>query len=307
MKRHLITALTGSLLFATAATAADKDFSRVIRDIEVMSEVLKGAFKAESDCDYCRVNIETRYLASQGAVFTITAPRGFAFRFNTSEFEVPSPEELHIVREFERVEELNEIPELVGDALRNINISVDGLEDMLVTVTSDAYSWTDDDHSDRDIRESLRDLRREQREVEREMREMELELIHVEDDAQRRDINNSIKDLQKKLTEREAKVAQLKAQIDEKREAREQQRQAAQAKLAEAEAERIKQMQAVAIRSFCDYGATLRNLPDDEYVSLVFDRAGKEQDARVYVMPRDAIADCRSPEDLLKKAITYPL
>ena len=62
--------ISSSIIAATAAPGPD--YSKIRKDLNVMSQVIKGAFNGNNSCKGCNVKVDTNYLAKQGAVFTIS-------------------------------------------------------------------------------------------------------------------------------------------------------------------------------------------------------------------------------------------
>ena len=64
------TIISSSIVAATAAPGPD--YSKIRKDLNVMSQVVKSAFNDNDECKGCSVKVATNYLADQGAVFTVS-------------------------------------------------------------------------------------------------------------------------------------------------------------------------------------------------------------------------------------------
>jgi hypothetical protein len=300
LKPRLRSLTLGTALLASHAVLAEQDFGRIHKDVTVMSNIIKGTFESSNACRGCRPRIESNYLADQGAVFTVSMNSWRSFEvsqeFNPSSsysFVIPSPNEVQQV----------EITEVVSEVLDNVGMVMDDLGERI------EFRLNDFEHDelvlrqDSETRRALRDLNRERRDLEFQRREYEIEMIHANEE-QRKKIEKQVLGLEGKVREVEEKQAKLSKAFESEREERERKRQAKlqQAK-AEAEAQQ-KAMEDVVLQSLCDYGATLKNIPSSEHVSLIFDR-GSKTPSNVLVMDMKDVQGCTRVDVLRNDATTY--
>jgi hypothetical protein len=287
------------LLAAASVAQAAPDIERIHKDVTVMSTIFDAAFEAEESCQKCAPKIESSYLAKQGAVFTIRANTWKSFSFSDASegfsFVIP-PDAPHGVR---RVE----ITEMVGDILSDVGIVMDEMGSHI------EHSLADLEHSDTvirvdsDTRRALRELNRERRELEYQRREYEIELIHADEEDRKR-INERIAEVEKQVSGMEGKQNELsKVFVEKKREV----------DLLRAERQEKAQLQAneqfalienIVLQSLCDYGTTLKNVPDNEHVSVVFERKNEDK-KEVVVMEMDDVTSCTDAKNLKSKATSY--
>ena len=286
------------ILAASFAYAAP-DVERIHKDVTVMSTIINGAFEADDTCKNCKPKIETSYLANQGAVFTIRANSWKSFQFGDDgegfSFVIP-PSEPNAVR---RVE----ITEMVGDILNDVGVAMDEVSSHIELSLEGLDEERPFIHLDSEARRDLRDLNRERREMEYQRREYEIELIHAEEDERKR-IEGKIAEIEKKTAQMEARQAELSKVYEEQKREREQAREERREKARAASEKQLAQIEDVVLRSLCDYGATLKNIPNDEHVSIIFERKNSEQQ-RVYVVEMDDITSCKDLGALRSKATSY--
>jgi len=295
MKNVILTLILTSASYAQAAP----DIDRIHKDVTVMSTIIDGAFKTDKSCDHCNPDIETTYLADQGAVFMIRANNwklfnpandgeGFSFFIPQSE-----PTEIRRIEIKEMVGDiLNDVGVVMGEVGSQIELSLANLEDEDLML-----------HVDSETRRSLRELNRERRELEYQRREYEIELIHADEDEQKR-IASSIQGLEQSIVELEARQTALSKTYEVEKREREVAREAKREKAKEKADARFALIEDIVLRSFCDYGGTLKNIPSDEYVSVIFERKNASEQ-QVVVMEIDDITGCKDPKTLKSDSTSY--
>ncbi len=289
--------LGGTLLLSAGSSLAAPDFDRINKDVTVMSNIIKGAFEADENCKGCTPKISASYLANQGAVFTfrVSSWRSFSMAGDDSSysFVIPAPEEVRHI----------EITEVVSDVLDNLGTVMDDVGNRIEYRIGDL----DDDKTilrlDSEARRAMRDLVRERRELEYERREYEIELIHADEQA-RRDLEKQIAAVEKQVSKVEQKQAELNKVYETERKERELVRQEKREKAKKQAEEKLATIENIVIKSLCDYGAALKNIPEGEHVSLLFERSGVE-DTKVFVMEMSDVESCRASDSLRKEALVY--
>lgn len=291
--------LISSALFCSAgAAAADPDFERIHKDVTVMSNIIKGAFEADDSCRGCQPRIDSSYLANQGAVFTIRLNSWRSFQTvsgNNSNFSfvVPAPDEVKHI----------EITEVVSDVLDNLGSVMDDVGSRIEFKMSDLENHETLLRIDSEARRALRELNRERRDLEYERREYEIELIHADEDT-RRDIERQISELEKGINTIEMKQSELNKAYEAERKERELARQAKREKAIQQAEAQLAAVEDVVIRSLCDYGATLKNIPEKEHVSLLFEQNNEDQ-TKVFVMDMNDVQGCQKADVLRSDATVY--
>ncbi len=293
---RVITLIT--LMIPGFSTFANDQFEGIDRDVTIMTQILEGVFEAEDQCRHCR--IETHYLAEQGIVFFISVPRllpdgEYGVEVDLSDLDVPD------------IAGLEQIPAMVDGVLADLEVELQGLEPWIYMGDEGRTRYlTIVRGVSREIREAMRDVRRERRDIQRQIRENEIKMIHEEGEASREEINDKVMALSEKLAELEKKEEKLNARLREAHEQARARREEAREKMRKARQERQRAAEDTVLRTLCDYGSTLKNLPDDEHVSIVFEEFPSADGDTVYVFKRRDVARCTGGADKLKEqAVSY--
>lgn len=287
------------LLLASATTAnAAPDIERIHKDVMVMSNTIELAFKQDESCNHCDPKIEASYLAKQGAVFTIRANSWRSFHIGQESddfsFVIPPIE----TTEVRRVE----IKQMVGDILDGVGIVMDEVGSQIEFI-ADMEDGDSIIRIDSETRRGLRELNRERREIEYRRREHEIELIHADED-ERKDLEKRIQVLEEEITALESRQVKLSKTYEAEKKVREAARQAKRQKAKNEADAQLALIEGIVLRSLCDYGATLKNIPDDEHVSVVFEQKNDARQ-RIVVMEIDDISSCKDAKDLKSDATSY--
>lgn len=283
------------LFLLSTGLGAEENFEGIDKDVTIMSQILTGAFKADDQCKRCR--IKAHYLAEQGVVFFISMPRvyGTGTRIGVgdlSDLDIPD------------VEGLEHIPAIVEEALASVQIELSGTDPYIYTGDNNQNRYITIRRVGRETLEAIREVRRERREIEREISEREIRLIHEDDDEVRREAQKEVAELEEKLAKVEAKEEKLETAVKKSRQEAQDKREKAMAEIRKAREAQQRSVETLVLQTFCDYGSTLRNLPIDEHVSLVFEDS-REGDT-VYVLKHDEIDQCSNGAEGLKaSAIAY--
>lgn len=295
MKNVILALVLASASYAQAAP----DIERIHKDVTVMSTIIDGAFKADESCDHCDPNIETSYLANQGAVFIIRPNSWKSFHLDTGEdsfsFDI-QPSEPNEIRRIE-------IKELVGDILDNVGVVMGEVGSQIEISLSNLEDEDSILHIDSETRRSLRELNRERRELEYQRREHQIELIHADEDEKKR-VEKSIQDLAQRIATLEMRQTTLSKTYETEKKERQVAREIKRNMAKERVDARLALIEDIVLRSFCDYGGTLKNIPTDEYVSVIFEQ-DKAEEQQIMVMEIDDITGCKNPETLKSDSTNY--
>ena len=155
------------------------------------------------------------------------------------------------------------------------------------------------------LHEKQRAIERELRETERKLRDLEfnksLDTLTKEQHQELQALQQIAKSLQQKRAEAEKDAQQSRKELEEKRAKQLAQQQQQTEAMLNVVGEKLSQV-------LCDYGASLRQLPDNEHVTLQLN--GRSNDGRYYwVIKKADIKQCMSgkisAKDLLAKASRY--
>lgn len=321
----LLSAAISSSIIAAAA-APGPDYSKIRKDLNVMSQVVKSAFNNNDSCKGCSVKVDTNYLAKQGAVFTINtylSQRSHSyssahsdggentFVIGDSTFDRLAPlTELEVLEELGDLENIMAIPEIqeIQDMVGNILVGVgESLEEAGTRIELFDREW--DQHTphiriDRSSRLASRELSREVRDIAYEIRDLEIELLHANDSDEQKNIEKRMNTLEDKLAKVEAKRDKFedkqrakKSEFDKRKELQRLKRKQENNKI-------LVDVQDIVLQSFCDYGSTLKHIPLDEKISVVFHYVRKHKDT-IFVLDKDDVSNCGDTKKLKATALTY--
>lgn len=301
-------AMLGLICVSVSAFAADIDYSRIKKDVNVMSQILRSAFD-QDDHRHPGLDVEGNYLAKQGAVFTIDAPRfmrGFSINIGDGDNDVL------VMRGSDRIVSIPEIDEALSDAMEDLEDELEDLDNFHFEWIGEPgmynyeYNIEDRIRLDRETRAAMREISREMRDIERQISENRLELIHEDDEGQRAELEREIDELTRELEATQEKREKLESRLEEERRKVEQKRAEVREKMRAAREEQMALVEKTVMQSLCDYGATLKNLPRDEHVSVIMETHAGDEDRRIYVFDQADVTDCRSgPSELVSKATQY--
>ena len=279
----LINVVTALLSTSIAAYSfAEEDYGRIKKDINVMIGIVKSSFADNSNCNNCRVRITGHYLADQGAVFNVNPTNRHQY-----------------VSSFETLDSIVMIPGMVQDILQDVQININE-EDMS---SWDWHSESDERSVSREGREEMRELRHELRELSREMREIEIEAIHTENDDLE-ELKDRESELEQEIATVEKKRDKVQESISSTTEQRNKEREAKQLEHREQRRKEFVKMESVLLNTFCDYSSTMRNLPDDEKVSIIVDKS--DDTSNIYMFKQSDLQDCDSEkENVRDHALSY--
>lgn len=296
-----LSAIALALATSTAAHADQQQRDELRKQLEIMNSIFTTALAQEGGADHRRHAFRERlqfdYLVGQGVVFR-TNLGGMSFRLTdvintitaeTVEFvstdgvdiDLEIDELDHIdIDDIESIEVLTE--DVKGDGKGNIRV--------IRTVTADVRENAGEM---RELRRRIRDLELAQRSAEGD----EAEVITKELQQAREELEKT----QNALAEARAEIATARREIEEKSEQRK-------AKRAEQLQQRLTNFEQTMAATLCDYGRTLRALPNDEHVSFVIEGVGDSTQGgndKIYVFTKQQLEKCSDASDLLSKATTY--
>jgi len=280
-------------LVATASFAFAVDYPSINKDMRIMKRIIETALN-ESQGRRLGSRIDATYLARQGMVFTINASNVIPMPSFDGDWEawgesvgesalsivqsvVPAIEPIAPEAAMELEAELAEgLADLSGEnieAREQLRAELELLREQL-----------------RDSKENLRDNLRELRDIERER--------YRSDAGERERLDKRRAEIEKRIEKNKQGMNAYKEKMDEYRKARDK-------KVRERKVNVINNT----IQTLCDYSASLKNLPRDEHVTLIFnnyaDEKGKSD--RIYVFKRGDVVDCDRDDvqKLIRKAYAY--
>jgi len=258
---------------------AQPEMNRVKRDIQVLEDALESAlsfeFKAQRDWDD-PADISGIYLADQGLVLLVRR-EGFAH---------------HLIPPFPHISS-----DMLIDVMSIADVHIDGehleiAEDALEQAQEayqqalEARAVLGEQGLDRD---ELSRIKRENRDKIRVVRKA-LEKVRAKM-ADHQDLSDAERE------ELEKQLAQEQAQLQQQAESIRTEMEDLRKKQMQAWKEQRAKMERTLIEALCDYGASMRSLPDDERISIIFSESGPFHDEgpvnQVYVFTKADLIACR--------------
>ncbi len=284
-------AVFGAALAVLPVTAAEVS-PALKQNADLLKTILHTAFKDDSASRLS--SLQYSYLTGQGLLFQANAAQGGQYGFyfrSTGAKGAPVPP-------------LPPQPPLPNGNFE-LEFDAEEIERIAEAAHDMAEQMQQQHHHSYRVAEQQRAIERELRDVERETREIEFNKTLSKLDKEQQQELEKLKQKAKLLQEKQAQVAKEAAlsrkQLEEQRNKQLAEQQQQTAAMIKSVGEKFSQL-------LCDYGASLRDLPDTEYVSLQVNSRGA--DGRYYwVIKKADINQCMSgkikAKDLLVKAKTY--
>ena len=307
MKMFSKVSLLAGLIIASNSFAATEVNAKLGQNLKIMQDILQSSLGGEEHSSIGR--IQHSYLIGQGVAFRVDSNSGWL-----RHFVMPAMPPMPAMA-----------PAALGSA---VAVSANVANSISISENGNSFSFSFDEEAmeemaeaaeamaeqQQDQSEKLRDLREERRDIERDLRDYEREKRDIEFSAK---VSKLDSDQQKKLTEISQKSAQLKTQLAQlqknltEQEQEYNKKRAEQQKLAaQRQTELVAKVGQVFSNTLCDYGASLRDLKEQEFVSFQLSLSGRDQAKDHYwVVKKSDINQCVTGKidapALLKKASYY--
>ncbi|MCT6698760.1 hypothetical protein [Rheinheimera sp. 4Y26] len=307
MKLNFYVSALAALLFSGNSLAATEVSPKLKQNLEIMRNILQTSLEQSQNTNVSRISHS--YLAGQGVLFRTSTRGQFGHYFAMAPMPPAAPmppiDQAAIAAISARASAA------ANAALAGGHISESDIEDIAEQAEAQAEQMMEQQEQMQDqmreLREQSRDLERELRDIEREKRDIEFARKVGKEDAEQQkqlnQLNSKNTELQKRLADIKQKYAAWEQDFQKKR--------AEQAKLAaQKQAELITNISVNFANTLCDYGASLREIKDSEFVSLQLETSqGRDSKDIYWVFKKSDINQCVSgklkAETLLKKADYY--
>lgn len=283
--RNAINVGIASLIGLSAFSIHAADYTRTEKELRIMSKIFETSLseakisRNKNSFPHSGNSSDATYLANQGMVFT--------FEFNRSRFDMGE----------DWASFGQGIGQLVGTITAEIAQSFSEI-DVQPTITDD--DWEGNVEAYEIYQEAMESLREDQRDQRKEVRDLQRSIRDIERQARREEIDT--KKLETVKTKLKKKMDVLSTKIKQYENSRK--------KYEQMKIEKFKinnQKRAdVITTTLCDYGATLRSLKTNEYVTLIFKNYENDKD-QVHVFSYKSVKNCSTKDKLLKTAISYQL
>ncbi|MGY5796944.1 hypothetical protein [Rheinheimera faecalis] len=307
MKMFSKVSLLAGLIIASNSFAATEVNAKLGQNLKIMQDILQSSLGGEEHSSIGR--IQHSYLFGQGVAFRVDSNSGWL-----RHFVMPPMPPMPAMA-----------PAAPGSA---VTVAANVANSISISENGNSFSFSFDEEAmeemaeaaeamaeqQQDQSEKLRDLREERRDIERDLRDYEREKRDIEFSAK---VSKLDSDQQKKLTEINQKSEQLKTQLAQlqknltEQEQEYNKKRAEQQKLAaQRQTELVAKVGQVFSNTLCDYGASLRDLKEQEFVSFQLSLSGRDNAKDHYwVVKKSDINQCVTGKidatALLKKASYY--
>lgn len=295
LRRPLLIGLVSGLAI-TSITSYAADFTRVEKELRIMSKIFEASMSDSKDRDNRNLfsrsfqSTEATYLANQGMVFSF---RFGSNRFgNATDWQVFGEGVGHLV---------NNITREIGVALSDIEIDAPEapIPDLRAPQAGNwGADWEESMEAYDSYREAMEDLRDQNRHHRDEVRDLQRSIREIEREARREEGNKGELEKTKRKLEKKMKELSKKMEVYEKSMEDYKKKQKEKYTISN------KKRSDAIVNTLCDYGATLRSLKNKEHITLVFKdfENGKDQ---IHVFSYQDVKDCSSKDKLLKQATSY--
>lgn len=291
------------LAISTASLANTPVNEKLRNNLEIMRDILqKSLDQQEHTANLGRV--ELSYLAGQGVLFRTQSGGGYSFVFDMDNGNVPLPP-------LPPMPDMAALQSAVKTGMADQKLDETEIEAIQQQAEQAVELLMEQQETlreqNRELRDQTRDLARELRDVQREKRDLEFsQKVGSKDTNLQKRLNELTakeQELQQKVTKLEQQYAQAEQALQKKRQ---EQHKMAQQK----QNELIARIGYSFASTLCDYGASLRELKEQEFVGLQLEMPGSRKQGDIYwLLSKAEVNQCISgkinAEALLKKARYY--
>lgn len=296
--------LLTAVIIASAGVGATEVNGRLGQNLKIMQDILQTSLGGEEHSSIGR--IQHSYLLGQGVAFRVDSNSGWLRHFVMPPMPPIAPAAPGTTV---MVSTNVQNPINVSGNGSNFSFSFDeeAIEEMAEAAEAMAEQQMDQSEKLRDLREERRDIERDLRDYEREKRDIEfsskVSKLTTEQQKELTVINQKAEQLKNQLTQLQKTLTEQEQEYNKKR--AEQQKLAAQR-----QTELVTKVGQVFSGTLCDYGASLRDLKEQEFISFQLSLSGREQAKDHYwVVKKADINQCVTGKidaaALLKKASYY--
>ncbi|MDX3773234.1 hypothetical protein QE250_03800 [Chromatiaceae bacterium AAb-1] len=276
MKTLTCTAFAALLLAASPITtghAAEAINPALNKNAEILRTILQTALKDDQTIGLSQLNYS--YLAGQGILFQATLS-GFRSRIITNQYRLPAA---------------MPAPEPINTEVGSFSFSFNtGDIEALAEQAAEFAEQQQEKYAE------LRKMQQQRRDLERDLRDLERDKRNIEFNRKLTDLS---KEQQQELQQLTQKTQQLTQQLENLTKAADTAKAAFEKKQAAEAAETARQTAAQISKTgeqfavlLCDYGASLRELPDNEYVSLQLSTSSRSAEKYYWVVKKSDINQC---------------
>ena len=273
-----------TLCLATAATGREiENLAEINREAKIVADVMKSALRSELSKDIRVTSVTAEYLAKQGVLISV--------RLNAPWLTITDGDSnIQINGQIN----LDEIPSMVENILSDLKIDLSPYEpESLETL--------------RELRAEQSDLRLEQRDIRSQLRTLRRELVRADNSEEQMTVQQQIENLERELAAVDSQYDALAQDINEQYQSLRDYRQRVDTpEVPRTPPTKTMDIDELIAKSACDYGATLKSLGSEDYLTVALRR---DNSTRYFAFKMDYVDSCGSGdmrfERLLERAYIY--
>jgi hypothetical protein len=292
-------ALISSVLLLTfSAQGADKNYENLHKQLTIMNDIMLSSAKVSQNSRQSLIrSIDSVYLQGQGAIFTINSAH--VGSSHSQFFQMVAPlAPVSKLPPLQRIAPLTPIAPLSGG--ERIVISNDDFEEHELERVIEVFEQQRE--GARELRSEQRDIAYQMRDIERHRKDIEYQLQHAEKES-KDELAAELKKIKVDTVTLHKNKTKLDQKVTELNKAREVQ-QIAQAKTRKAH---FSALNRALVETLCLYGNGLREVPNEEHVSLIIKGAGNQQSRgfkdQILVFNKKDINACANSKLTAKKLL----
>lgn len=304
MKIFSKVSLLAGLIIASNGFAATEVNAKLGQNLKIMQDILQSSLGGEDHSSIGR--IQHSYLMGQGVAFRVDSNSGWLRHFVMPPVP-PVPTMTHTAAGTTVVVSTNVDNPVSTSNSFSFSFDEEAMEEMAEAAEALAEQQQDQSEKLRDLREERRDIERDLRDYEREKRDIEFssKVGKLDDEQQKK-----LKELSQKSEQLKNQLAQLQKTLTVQEQEYNKKRAEQQKLAAQRQAELVAKVGQVFSNTLCDYGASLRDLKEQEFVSFQLSLSGRNNAKDHYwVVKKADINQCVTgkidAQSLLKKASYY--
>lgn len=298
-----ISLVAGLIMASTAVTAEMND--RLGKNLNIMQDILQSSLGGEEHSSIGR--IKHSYLLGQGVAFRVDSNSGWLRHFVMPPMPPMPPAAPAAPGAAVAAHAANAISFSDNGNSFSFSFDEEAVEAMAEAAEALAEQQQDQSEKLRDLREERRDIERDLRDYEREKRDIEFSSKVGKLDAEQQ---KTLKELNQKSDQLKSQLATLQKNLTEQEQEFNKKRAEQQKLAAQRQTELVAKVGQVFSSTLCDYGASLRDLKEQEFVSFQLSLSGRDNAKDHYwVVKKADINQCVTGKidapALLKKASYY--
>jgi hypothetical protein len=298
-----VSLLAGLIIASTGLTAAEVN-GRLGQNLKIMQDILQTSLGGQEHSSIGR--IQHSYLMGHGVAFRVDSHNGWLRHFMMPPMPPVAPAAPGTAMAV-ATNVANSISVSGNGNGFSFSFDEEAIEEMAEAAEAMAEQQQDQSEKLRDLRDERRDIERDLRNYEREQRDIEFssKVSTLNADQQK-----ELKEIKQKSEQLKSKLAQLQKNLIEQEQEYNKKRAEQQKLAAQRQTELVAKVGQVFSSTLCDYGASLRDLKEQEFVSFQLSLSGRNNAKDHYwVVKKADINQCVTGKidapALLKKASYY--